>query len=47
MSGFNDFDELVILEVLAENYDSALFTSELFDLSEILLEEIPKTIFSN
>jgi len=23
MSGFNDFDELVILEVLAEDYESA------------------------
>jgi len=47
MSGFNDFDELVIVEILASNHANAIYTAELFDLSEILVEELESFIYRN
>tara|TARA_R110002167_G_scaffold106599_6_gene273238 strand:- start:2775 stop:2933 length:159 start_codon:yes stop_codon:yes gene_type:complete len=47
MSGFNEFDEIVILEILAINHSEALFTANLFDLSDILIEELEAFIYQS
>ena len=47
MSGFNDFDELVIMDILATDYQNALFTAKFFDLDDIVLEELDKVFFTN
>ena len=47
MSGFNGFDELVIIEILATNHANAIYTAELFDLSDILVEELEQFVYRN
>ena len=47
MSGFNEFDEIVIIEILATNHANAIYTAGLFDLEEILVEELEQYVYRN
>ena len=47
LNGFNEFDEIVIIEILATNHSEALFTANLFDLSDILIEELEAFIYQS
>ena len=47
LNGFNEFDEIVIIEILAINHSEALFTAKLFDLSDILIEELEAFIYQS
>ena len=47
LNGFNEFDEIIIIEILAINHNEALFVSKLFDLSDVLVEELEVFIYQS
>ena len=40
MTAFNDFDELIVMDILATSHADAMFTARLFDVQDIIVEEV-------
>ena len=47
LTGFDKYDNLVIIDVLAESYLEAVYTANIFALDDIVLEESETFITNN
>lgn len=47
VNGFNEFDEICIFTLLAETFEDATFMLSMFDLDDMILEELEVFYMNN